>query len=85
MIINQTVYEKDQLIRNIFNTQKEIASLLLNHPDQKKISNLIYEWHSHRNFFINNAAITNFSLNDLKERYNQIINLLERAKNADSI
>ncbi|HFK1726922.1 hypothetical protein ACT7CX_00475 [Bacillus cereus] len=85
MITSQTSYEKDQLIRSIFKTQKEIASLLLDHPDKKRISNLIYEWHSHRNFFINNAAITNFSLNDLKERYNQIINLLEKAKNADSI
>ncbi|MGG3261970.1 hypothetical protein ABER69_14950 [Bacillus paranthracis] len=73
MIINQTAYEKDQLIRSIFNTQKEIASLLLDHPDKEKISHLIYEWHSHRNCFIDNAAITNFSLNDLKERYNQII------------
>ncbi|HEF5239111.1 hypothetical protein FT642_20040 [Bacillus paranthracis] len=85
MIISQTAYEKDQLIRSIFKTQKEIASLLLDHPNQRKISHLIYEWHSHRNFFINNAAITNFSLNDLKGRYNQIINLLEKAKNADSI
>ncbi|MDA1850039.1 hypothetical protein PDL09_22940 [Bacillus cereus] len=85
MIISQTAYEKDQLIRSIFKTQKEIASLLLDHPNQGEISHLIYEWHSHRNFFINNAAITNFSLNDLKERYNQIINLLEKAKNADSI
>ncbi|ACK87477.1 hypothetical protein BCAH820_4363 [Bacillus cereus AH820] len=79
MITSQTSYEKDQLIRSIFKTQKEIASLLLEHPDKKRISHLIYEWHSHRNFFINNAAITNFSLNDLKERYNQVINLLEKA------
>ncbi|WP_000632239.1 hypothetical protein [Bacillus wiedmannii] len=85
MITNQTAYEKDQLIRNIFKTQKEIASLLLDHPNQKKISHLLYEWHSHRNFFINNATINNFSLNDLRERYNQIITLLEKAKNADSI
>ncbi|MGH1260664.1 MULTISPECIES: hypothetical protein [Bacillus] len=85
MITNQTAYEKDQLIRNIFKTQKEIASLLLDHPNQKKISHLLYEWHFHRNFFINNATINNFSLNDLRERYNQIITLLEKAKNADSI
>ncbi|EJR11126.1 hypothetical protein C2L96_29075 [Bacillus cereus] len=64
MITSQTANEKDQLIRSIFKTQKEIASLLLDHPNQRKISHLIHEWHSHRNFLINNAAITNFSLND---------------------
>ncbi|EMA6341675.1 MULTISPECIES: hypothetical protein [Bacillus cereus group] len=72
MIFSQTKHEKDQLIRDIFGKQKEIASLLLKHDDQKKIS--------HKNFFINNAAITNISLEDLKERHKQITILLEKNK-----
>ncbi|EOA3902508.1 hypothetical protein [Bacillus cytotoxicus] len=84
MIFSQTKHEKDQLIRDILGKQKEIASLLLKHNDQKKISHLIYEWHSHKNFFINNAAITNISLEDLKERHQQITILLEKSKRADS-
>ncbi|WP_377864690.1 hypothetical protein [Bacillus sp. R86525] len=80
MITNPVAYEKDQLIREIYSKQKGIAALLLKHENHQEIAHLIYKWHSHKNFFIQNAAITKISLTELRERYNQVEELLEHAK-----
>lgn len=80
MITNPIAFEKDKLIRGIFSNQKEIATLLLKHRNQQEIAHLIYDWHSHKNFFIQNAAITKISLDELRERHNQVEGLLEQAK-----
>ncbi|HDR7363128.1 TPA: hypothetical protein QCX21_000795 [Bacillus toyonensis] len=80
MIANPVEYEKDQLIRDIYSKQKGIAALLLKHENHQEISHLIYKWHSHKNFFIQNATITKISLDELRERHNQVEGLLEQAK-----
>lgn len=80
MIANPVTYEKDQLIRSIYSKQKNIAALLLNYKNRQDIVHLIYKWHSHKNFFIQNAAIINISLEELKERHVRISELLEEVK-----
>ncbi|PFD97872.1 hypothetical protein COE15_21350 [Bacillus cereus] len=80
MITNPIAFEKDKLIRDIYTNQKQVAELLLLQDDQQKIAQLIYDWHSHKNFFIQNAGITKISLEELKEKHTQIIDLLERVK-----
>lgn len=81
MITNPIAFEKDKLIRDIYSKQKGIAALLLKHRYRPEIAHLIYKWHSHKNFFIQNAAITNIPLAELRERHNQVDELLEQTKN----
>lgn len=80
MTINLIASKKHELIRDIFKKQKEIAELLLQQENQQEIAHLIYDWHSHKNFFIQNADITKISLEELKEKHTQVIDLLERVK-----
>ncbi|MDJ1474392.1 hypothetical protein QBX67_02860 [Bacillus sp. LS15-K4] len=80
MITNPVAFEKDKLIRNIYSKQKGIAALLLKHENRQEVAHLIYKWHSHKNFFIQNAAITNIPLDELKERHKQVTQLLEQVE-----
>ncbi|MFH7833810.1 hypothetical protein [Bacillus luti] len=80
MITNPTAFEKDKLIRDIYSKQKGIAALLLKHENRPAIAHLIYKWHSHKNFFIKNAAITNIPLAELKDRHKQVTQLLEQVE-----
>lgn len=80
MITNPIAYEKDKLIREIYSKQKEIATLLLKHENRPEIAHLIYKWHSHKNFFIQNAAITKIPLDELNERHKQVTQLLEQVE-----
>ncbi|MGH1142153.1 hypothetical protein [Bacillus pseudomycoides] len=81
MTINLIASKKDELIRDIFKKQKEIAELLLQQENQQEIAHLIYDWHSHKNFFIKNADLTKIPLEELKKKHTQVIDLLERVKN----
>lgn len=80
MITNPVAFEKDKLIRNIYSKQKGIAALLLKHENRQEVAHLVYKWQSHKNFFIQNAAITNIPLDELKERHKQVIQLLEQVE-----
>ncbi|PFE01230.1 hypothetical protein CN288_17125 [Bacillus sp. AFS023182] len=81
MITNPIAFEKDKLIRDIYTNQKQVAELLLLQDNQQEIASLIYDWHSHKNFFINNASLTKIPLEELKEKHTQVIDLLKRVKN----
>ncbi|MDC2863879.1 hypothetical protein [Bacillus sp. BP-3] len=80
MITNPVAYEKDQLIRDIYSKQKDIAALLLKHENRQEVAHLVYKWHSHKNFFMRNAAITNIHLDELRERHEKVTQLLEQVK-----
>ncbi|MGF9993249.1 hypothetical protein ABEY04_31640 [Bacillus mycoides] len=81
MITNPIAFEKDKLIRDMYKKQKEAASLLVQHENHSEVSNLILECHSHKDYFIQNAALTKKSLDELKEKHTQIEELLKQAKN----
>lgn len=78
MTTNPVVYEKDKLIRDIYSKQKEIATLLLKHENRQEVAHLVYKWQSHKNFFMQNAAITNIPLDELRERHKKVTQLLEQ-------
>ncbi|MEI5893046.1 hypothetical protein DXB51_14330 [Bacillus cereus] len=80
MITNPVASEKDKLIRDVYSKQKDIAALLLKHKYRTEIAHLIYKWHSHKNFFIQNAAVTKIPLDELKERHKQVTQLLEQVE-----
>ncbi|MFY4685283.1 hypothetical protein [Bacillus anthracis] len=80
MITHPVAFEKDKLIRNIYSKQKNIAALLLKHGNRQEVVHLVYKWQSHKNFFIQNAAITNIPLDELKERHKQVTQLFEQVK-----
>lgn len=80
MITDPVAYEKDQLIRDIYSKQKDIATLLLKYENRQEVAHLVYKWQSHKNFFMQNAAITKIPLDELKERHKQIIQLLEQVE-----
>lgn len=80
MITNPVAFEKDKLIRDIYSKQKSIAALLLKLKYRPEIAHLIYKWHSHKNFFIQNAAVTKIHLDELKERHKQVTQLLEQVE-----
>ncbi|MDZ5606345.1 hypothetical protein U2I54_04300 [Bacillus pseudomycoides] len=81
MITNPIAFEKDKLVRDIYKNQKEIAELLLQQENQQEIAHLIYEWHSHKNFFLKNADLTKITVDELKKKHTQVRELLEKAKN----
>jgi hypothetical protein len=80
MITNPIAFEKDKLIRDIYSKQKDIAALLLKHENRQEIAHLVYKWQSHRNFFMQNAAITRIPLDELKERHKKVTELLEQVE-----
>ncbi|MBJ8042477.1 hypothetical protein JDS78_19770 [Bacillus cereus group sp. N17] len=81
MMTDPIASEKDKLIRDMYKKQKEAASLLFQHENHLEVSNLILECHSHKNYFVQNAALTKKSLEELKEKHTQIEELLKQAKN----
>ncbi|KXI85139.1 hypothetical protein ACS47_24250 [Bacillus cereus] len=80
MITNPVAFEKDKLIRSVYSKQKDIAALLLKHGNRQEVAHLFYKWQSHKNFFMQNAAVTKIPLDELKERHKQIIQLLEQVE-----
>lgn len=80
MITNPIAHEKDKLIREIYSKQKDIAALLLQHRNRHEVSHLIYKWQSHKNFFMQNAAVTRIPLEELKERHKKVAQLLEQVE-----
>ncbi|HDR8024163.1 TPA: hypothetical protein QCY54_003128 [Bacillus cereus] len=80
MIANPVAFEKDKLIRDIYSKQKDIAALLLKHENRQEVAHLVYKWQSHKNFFMQNAAITKIPIDELKERHKQVNQLLEQVE-----
>ena len=80
MITNPVASEKDKLIRDVYSKQKDIAALLLKHGNRQEVAHLVYKWHSHKNFLIQNAAITKIPLDELKEKHKQVTQLLEQVE-----
>ncbi|BCC08441.1 hypothetical protein BCM0060_4704 [Bacillus cereus] len=80
MITNPIAFEKDKLIRDIYSKQKGIAALLLKHGNRQEVAHLVYKWQSHKNFFMQNAAVTKIPLDELKERHKKVSQLLEQVE-----
>ncbi|HGO9409111.1 TPA: hypothetical protein ACLBZV_003471 [Bacillus cereus] len=80
MTTNPVASEKDKLIRDVYSKQKDIAALLLKNKYRPEIAHLIYKWHSHKNYFVQNAAVTKIPLDELKERHKQVTQLLEQVE-----
>ncbi|MFA2810158.1 hypothetical protein [Bacillus mycoides] len=81
MIINPIAFEKDKLIREMYSAQKQSGHLLYQHNNQVEIAHLIYEHHAHKQFLLENPSAVKISLEELKEKHEQVINLLEQTKN----
>lgn len=80
MITNPLAFEKDKLIRNVYSKQKDIAALLLKHGNRQEVAHLVYKWQTHKNFLIQNAAISKIPLDEIKERHKQVTQLLEQVE-----
>ncbi|HEK9100219.1 hypothetical protein KFD70_12005 [Bacillus pfraonensis] len=81
MIINPIAFEKDKLIREMFMAQKQSGYLLNQQSNQIEIAHLIYEHQSYKQFLLDNPSALKISLEELKEKHTQVIDLLERVKN----
>ncbi|SCC02469.1 hypothetical protein [Bacillus wiedmannii] len=80
MITNPIAFEKDKLIRSVYSKQKDIAALLLKHRNRQEVAHLVYKWQTHKNFFMQNAAVTKIPLDELKDRHKQVTQLLEQVE-----
>ncbi|MFF2242108.1 hypothetical protein ACFVUU_28930 [Bacillus thuringiensis] len=81
MIHNPIAFEKDKLIREIILAQKQSGHLLYHHNNHIEIAHLIYEHHGYKQFLLDNPSAAKISLEELKGKHKQAINLLERTKN----
>ncbi|MGG2934849.1 hypothetical protein ABEO66_12095 [Bacillus pacificus] len=81
MITNPIAFEKDKLIREIISAQKQSGDLLYHHNNQADIAHLIYEHQGYKQFLLENPSALKIPLEELKEKHEQVFNLLEQAKN----
>ncbi|PEX46099.1 hypothetical protein [Bacillus thuringiensis] len=81
MITNPIAFEKDKLIREIILAQKQSGHLLYHHNNHVEIAYLIYEHHGYKQFLLDNPSAVKISLEELKEKHKQVMDLLERVKN----
>ncbi|PEB56259.1 hypothetical protein CON65_16000 [Bacillus pseudomycoides] len=79
MISNQIAHDKSLLGEKINKTFEEVTSLLSQlSPD--KTMYIMSDWHAFKVFWAKNADLTKVSLEETKERHQQVIDLLEKAK-----
>ncbi|ADA84982.1 MULTISPECIES: hypothetical protein [Bacillus cereus group] len=81
MITNPIASEKDKLIREMISAQKQSGNLLYHLNNQVEIAHLNYEHLGYKQFLLDNPSMVKISLEELREKHKQVINLLERVKN----
>ncbi|EOW9530431.1 hypothetical protein ACO11K_004253 [Bacillus cytotoxicus] len=74
-------FEKDKLIREMISAQKQGGHILYHHKNQVEIAHLIYEHQGYKQFLLENPSALKIPLEELKEKHEQVFNLLEQAKN----
>ncbi|HDR4572242.1 hypothetical protein JC777_00485 (plasmid) [Bacillus cytotoxicus] len=81
MITNPIAFKKNKLIREIISAQKQSGDLLYHHNNHADIAHLIYAHQGYKQFLLENPSALKIPLEELKEKHEQVFNLLEQAKN----
>ncbi|MGE0976260.1 hypothetical protein [Bacillus cereus] len=80
MITDRIAFEKRKLGKKIGETFQEVESLLKQLPPHKTMY-IINDCHAFNVFWAEHADLTKISLEETQERFQQVMNLLERIKN----